>query len=77
MTKNDYQDLYRETLLCLGQEFQVGKPFRARAGAWLCNVGGRLMNEAEVLELWWGPAIASRIQCDRARPHAEEVTLNA
>ena len=79
MTNSDYQDIYRETLLCLGQELEIGAPFLQSDGTWGCHIGDRLLTEDQVLELWWGPVIAARIRRDRGRrrPVPEEVMQDA
>lgn len=62
MNDLDYEDLYREALLCLSQTCVVGEPFVRDDGTRECEVCGRLLNDDEVLERWWGHTIVRLIK---------------
>ena len=65
LTNEEYEDAYREALLCLAEEHHVGTPFSNGGGRRMCLVDGRILRDSDVLELWWGPQIASEIMADR------------
>jgi hypothetical protein len=64
MTDEEYEDTYREALLCLSEIADVGQPFH-RDGTRVCSVDGCLLDDHEVLERWWGKRIAWEIQRQR------------
>jgi hypothetical protein len=62
LTDEEYEDIYRETLLCLrDQSHFVGEPFTASGKRW-CSVDGNDLDDHEILELWWGHEFARLIQ---------------
>ena len=65
MTDEEYDDLYREALLCLGEILEVGSPFVRPDGIRVCNVDGVPLDDDQVLERWWGKRIAREIQRQR------------
>jgi hypothetical protein len=62
MTDLDYEDVYREAVLCLRQTCAVGEPFWKADGSRVCEVCGQLLSDDEVLERWWGKSIAGLIK---------------
>jgi len=64
MTDEEYEDAYREALLCLSEITDVGQPF-GRGGVRICSVDGCLLDDDQVLERWWGKRIAREIQRQR------------
>ena len=64
MTDEEYEDAYREALLCLSEIAHVGQPF-GRGGVRICSVDGCLLDDDQVLERWWGKRIAQKIQRQR------------
>ena len=64
MTDEEYEDAYREALLCLSEIADVGQPF-GRHGVRICSVDGFLLDDYQVLERWWGKRIAREIQRQR------------
>jgi len=63
MTENEYEDVYRETLLCLSELGGVGKPFVDRSGERMCEVEGVPLSDDDVLARWWGLQISGKIRC--------------
>ena len=61
LTFEEYEDIYRETLLCLAEQFSVGDPFVNPSGNRLCMIGGFPLNDDEVLKRWWGDEIGDEI----------------
>jgi hypothetical protein len=70
MNDEQYEDLYSEALLCLGQIVEVGEPFLQPDRTRVCKVGEQLLNDQQVLERWWGKIIAARIKPSRGRAHS-------
>ena len=67
LTVEEYEDVYREAVLCLQEIADVGEPFRRPDGIRLCDVDGTLLDDGEVLERWWGKPIADSIKRQRAK----------
>jgi len=65
MTDGEYEDLYREALLCLGQILEVGSPYRTPDGTRVCSVDRVLLDDGQVLERWWGKSLARKIKGQR------------
>ncbi len=65
MTDEEYEDLYREALLCLGEILEVGRPFGRPDGIRVCSVDGVLLDDDQVLERWWGKSLARKIKSQR------------
>jgi hypothetical protein len=57
LTFDEYEDIYRETLLCLSEEFYVVDSFVDPSGNRVCMIEGVPLNDDEVLKLWWGDEI--------------------
>jgi hypothetical protein len=72
MTDEEFEDAYREALLCLSQEHRrVGKPEIVDANR-VCMIDGKYLNDYEVLKLFWGKEIAQQIRRSRrARFHGK------
>ena len=64
ITDEQYEDLYREALLCLGEILEVGSPFGRPDGVRVCSVDGVLLDDDQVLERWWG-SLAKKIKSQR------------
>ena len=62
MTDEEYDDLYREALLCLGEIVEVGSPFGRPDGIRVCSVDGVPLDDDQVLERWWGKSLARKIK---------------
>jgi hypothetical protein len=54
LTREEYEDVYGETRLCLSEQFSVGDAFVEASGKRMCIVGGVPLNDDEVLAQWWG-----------------------
>jgi hypothetical protein len=67
LTIEEYEDVYREAVLCLREIADVGEPFRRPDGIRVCDVDGTLLDDGEVLERWWGKPIADSIKRQRAK----------
>jgi hypothetical protein len=65
VTDEEYEDVYQEALLCLAENSNVGFPFQQPDGARRCEVDGLLLNDSQVIELWWGKEIAEKIRRER------------
>ena len=62
MTDAEFEDAYREALLCLGQVgHRVGEPGVVNASR-VCMIDGKYLNDNEVLKLFWGKEIARQIR---------------
>jgi hypothetical protein len=62
LTEEEYEDAYREALLCLAEDgHDVGAPFIAANRRRICLVDGRTLDDHQVLELWWGSDISCQI----------------
>jgi len=62
LSREEYEDVYRETLLCLRQIGRiVGTPFADVSGTRLCPVDGQLLPDPAIFQLWWGSEIARHI----------------
>ena len=61
LSHDDYEDAYLEALLCLQQTYRVGEPFVAGPAGRMCFVNGAPYTDRQILELWWGSAIAREI----------------
>ena len=63
----EYEDAYAEALRCLVDDgHAVVRPLPlSNTGARHCMVNGRKLNDKDVLELWWGKAIARKIMRGR------------
>lgn len=61
MTDEEYEDSYREALLCLSEAVSVGQPFVGPSGKRVCEVGGVVLDDEQVLEHWWGKEITEDI----------------
>jgi hypothetical protein len=70
MNDEQYEDLYSEALLCLGQIVEVGEPFLQPDRTRVCKVGEQLLNDQQVLERWWGEIIAARIKPSGVGAHS-------
>jgi len=62
MTGEQYEDVYRETLRCLSEQYSVGDPSLDASGNRVCKIEGVPMNDDEVLERWWGAEIRDDIR---------------
>ena len=62
LTSEDYEDIYRETLLCLSEQFSVGEPYVDISGNRVCMIAGVPLNDDEVLKRWWGDEIGNDIR---------------
>jgi len=62
LTFDEYEDIYRETLLCLSEHFCVGDPFMDPSGNRVCMIDGVPSNDDKVLVKWWGQEIGGDIQ---------------
>jgi len=65
VTDEEYEDVYHEALHCLSENSRVGFPFQQPDGARRCEVGGLLLSDSQVIELWWGKEIAEEIRQER------------
>ena len=67
LTVEEYEDVYREAVVCLREIADVGEPFRRSDGVRVCSVDGALLDDGEVLEKWWGKEVAQSIKRQRAK----------
>jgi hypothetical protein len=67
MTDAEYEDVYQEALYCLGENASVGIPFLKPDGTRVCEVDGRVLNDDQVLDMWWGTEIADQIRREYPR----------
>lgn len=77
MTNEDYEDLYREALLCIGQQGIFEPPFFQDDGIRMCKVNGALLGDQEVSERWWGKKIANHINSEHRKTLDNKRTANA
>jgi hypothetical protein len=62
MTIEQYEDVYRETLRCLSEQYSVDEPSMDASGNRVCRIEGVPLNDDEVLERWWGAEIRDDIR---------------
>jgi hypothetical protein len=62
MTDDEYEDSYREALLCLAETVSIGKPFVDHGGKRVCFVDGVPLDDDQVLERWWGKELAEEMR---------------
>jgi hypothetical protein len=65
VTDEEYEDIYREAVHCLGETSPIGFPFQQQDGIRVCEVDGRLLSDDQVIELWWGKEIAAQVRRER------------
>ena len=58
----EYEDIYRETLICLAEQASVGNPFVDSNGYRKCMIDGIPLNDDEILRRWWGNEIGNDIR---------------
>ena len=67
MTDEEFEDAYREALLCLSQVgYCVGEPEVVNACR-VCMIDGKYLNDYVVLKLFWGKEIAQQIRRERCK----------
>ena len=65
MTDEEFEDAYREALLCLGEVgHRVAEPEIVNASR-VCVVDGKPLNDYQVLNLFWGKEIVEEIRRSR------------
>ena len=64
MTDSEYEEAYREALLCL-PDADVGGPQAGPTGERICYVNRMALTDHQVFELAWGPRIADQIRRER------------
>lgn len=62
LTFDEFEDIYRETLLCLSEQFSVGDPYVDMSNNRVCMIDAVPLNDDEVLKLWWGDEIGDEIR---------------
>lgn len=65
MTQEEYDDIYRETLLCLSENISVGTPFVVGVDGTskrMCNIDDVALDDDETLARWWGEEIRDDIR---------------
>ena len=67
VTDEEYEDLYREALHCLRESLAVGFPFQQTNGTRVCEVDGRMLDDDQVIERWWGREIADNVRNERSK----------
>jgi hypothetical protein len=65
MTNQEFEDAYREALVCLADVGHVVTGPFGTDGTRMCMVDARPLCDYEILELWWGKKIADQICCER------------
>jgi hypothetical protein len=65
MTDQEFEDAYREALVCLADVGHVVTAPIGTDGARVCIVDGRPLTDYEVLKLWWGQQIADQMRRER------------
>lgn len=67
LSDEEYEDAYREALFCLAEAVSVSKPFIDASGRRVCDVGGVLLDDDQVLERWWGEDVLEKIHRQHKR----------
>jgi hypothetical protein len=68
LTGDEYEDAYREALLCLSRVVSVGAPFVNENGSRNCTVNAKILDDEAVLRLFWGETITAEILALRGAP---------
>jgi hypothetical protein len=65
VTDHEFEDAYREALVCLADVGHVVAGPIGTDGSRVCIVDGQALNDYAVLNLWWGKKIADQIRHER------------
>lgn len=65
MTEHEFEDAYREALVCLADVGHVVAGPIGTDGSRVCIVDGQPLTDYAVLNLWWGKKIADQIRSQR------------
>lgn len=64
MTVAEYEEAYREALLCIPNNLKIGKTRLNSDGTWLTQINNREYTDYEVFVLGWGQRIAEQIKAE-------------
>ena len=66
LSNEDYEDAYREALLCLREIAYVGEPYRTATGTRSCQVDEAYLDDYQVFTRIWGDQVGDRIRRERS-----------